>query len=311
MSRGSIPPVSAPAAADTDAVTLDEADLPEVFRSGNRVSMSGQNRYIRSTAAQLILLVVAAVAGAIQVAGDAPDAAVIVAAAAFLGAALLKVQVIATHPEQDWYEGRAVAESTKTLAWRYAVGGEPFPVRKGPERKMKELFLARLRDIGQSIDLPLVSGTQRVEQITDGMERLRSQPLAARRAAYEQGRLRDQLAWYSSKAVWNQTRARLWNGGMLGLMVAGGVIALVSLSSGINLSLVDAIATPVGGIGAWIATKQHQTLASAYSVTARELADILDLAEMPKSEAEWAAFVSHAEEAVSREHTLWRASRGK
>lgn len=298
------------AVAPAETVTLTEQDLPELHTSGNTVSLGGQRRFVRSTAAQLGLLVVAALASAIDL-GGADTALTVVAAAAFLGAALLKVQILATKPERDWYEGRAVAESSKTLAWRYAVGGEPFPVRRGSERGAKELYLVRVREIAQSLDLPLVSGTQRVEQITGAMERLRAQPLKVRRAVYERDRLRDQLDWYARKAVWNEQRARRWNAVMLGLMVVGGLFALVSLTTEINLDVIDVLATAVGGIAAWMATKQHQTLASAYSVTARELADILVLAEVRRVEAEWAAFVDHSEKAISREHTLWRASRGK
>jgi hypothetical protein len=304
-------PTKVDAAVEGAPLTLTDGDLPELHHSGDAISLANQRRFVRSTAAQLVLLVVAAGAAALEIRGDAPRGATIVAAAAFLGAALLKVQILATQPERAWYEGRAVAESAKTLAWRFAVGGEPFPIRRGGERKAKELFLLRLREIGKSIDLPLVGGTSRLEQITDGMERLRAQPLAVRRTAYEIGRLRDQLDWYTRKAVWNERRGRMWNGGMLALMVVGGLLALISLTSGIDLDVVDAVAASVGAIGAWIATKQHQTLASAYSVTARELADILSLAEAkPRTEADWASFVSQAEEAVSREHSLW-ASRGK
>jgi hypothetical protein len=31
-------------------------------------------------------------------------------------------------PEQNWYEGRAAAESAHTLGWKYSVGANPFPV---------------------------------------------------------------------------------------------------------------------------------------------------------------------------------------
>ena len=61
---------------------------------------------------------------------------------------------------------------------------------------------------------------------------------------------------------------------------------------------------------AWLQTKQHQTLATAYTVTALELASVRSKIAYQNNEADWAKFVSDAEEAFSREHTLWKASRG-
>ena len=56
--------------------------------------------------------------------------------------------------------------------------------------------------------------------------------------------------------------------------------------------------------------KQHPNLATAYGIASQELASIAtELATLP-GEERWAAFVGQAEEAISREHTLWRASRG-
>ena len=97
---------------------------------------------------------------------------------------------------------------------------------------------------------------------------------------------------------------------MLLFEVTGVVAAVVRLTSSVSYDLVGVAAALAGVAAAWVQTKQHQTQASAYAVTARELSDIEAMADDPRSEEDWAEFVQHAEEAVSREHTLWRASRG-
>ena len=66
----------------------------------------------------------------------------------------------------------------------------------------------------------------------------------------------------------------------------------------------------VAAMTAWLQTKQHRTLATAYTVTALELASVRSRIVHQASEEDWATFVSDAEEAFSREHTLWKASRG-
>jgi hypothetical protein len=52
-------------------------------------------------------------------------------------------------------------------------------------------------------------------------------------------------------------------------------------------------------------------LAEAYAVTAHELAAIESRINEPTTEAGWASFVDDAESAISREHVLWRARRGR
>ena len=66
----------------------------------------------------------------------------------------------------------------------------------------------------------------------------------------------------------------------------------------------------IAGATAWLHMKQHQNLASAYSIAAHELSLIASKIASQLDEANWAGFVDEAEEAISREHTLWKASRG-
>jgi hypothetical protein len=92
---------------------------------------------------------------------------------------------------------------------------------------------------------------------------------------------------------------------MLGVLAA--VLKAVGTISGDLLAFAGAIVT---AITAWLQTKQHRTLATAYAVAALELASVRSQISHQTTEADWARFVSDAEEAFSREHTLWKASRG-
>nr|WP_275934633.1 SLATT domain-containing protein [Curtobacterium citreum] len=64
----------------------------------------------------------------------------------------------------------------------------------------------------------------------------------------------------------------------------------------------------IGAGAAWLALKQHTTLESAYSLTAAELQK-QDATLTSATKDEWAAALADAEEAISREHTMWLASR--
>lgn len=76
----------------------------------------------------------------------------------------------------------------------------------------------------------------------------------------------------------------------------------------INLDLLGiAGALAAAGI-AWVRTRQYSSLAAAYSTTHRELTIVRERIRLA-TEANWAREVSDAEEAISREHTMWQASR--
>jgi hypothetical protein len=77
-----------------------------------------------------------------------------------------------------------------------------------------------------------------------------------------------------------------------------------------STSLLGVAAAASASAAAWLQTRQHENLTTAYSVACQELASVRSLIEQNRDEATWAQFVEDAEEAISREHTMWRASRG-
>jgi hypothetical protein len=60
---------------------------------------------------------------------------------------------------------------------------------------------------------------------------------------------------------------------------------------------------------AWFAVRQYETLGRAYVFAATELS-VIHQRLLLAGEDSWAQEVADAEEAISREHTMWRASRG-
>jgi hypothetical protein len=92
----------------------------------------------------------------------------------------------------------------------------------------------------------------------------------------------------------------------------GLVLGIIGLSFAWPLDVIGILTAIAASSAAWVAVKQHEVLARAYSVASNELASIDTQinARSDWTEGDWAKFVSNAEEAVSREHTSWRASRG-
>ena len=226
----------------------------------------------------------------------------------FITAAVTEAALIYFQPERNWYSGRAIAESTKTLAWRFAVQGEPF----GPhlsEKDAEQHLSDRIRDVlkrGQDrIDIDPES-----DVVTDTMRNLRSASFATRRASYIAYRTQDQRKWYSDNAQKNAKRATFWRWALLVGEVVAVVIAILAFGRDISLDFAGIIAALVAAGAAWLAIKQHSQLASAYRVATGELA-LQANALNSIDDQHWPQAVADAEEAISREHTMWLASRGQ
>jgi hypothetical protein len=293
---------------------LDDSDLPGLFQAADSASGLAQRRFLRWGLLTLACGLAAAVAGTVHVGIDDPSLVLgpAVGAVLFAIGILVTLFLASDRPERRWYDGRAVAESVKTLAWQYAVGGGVFSLAV-PGADADRLFVKRLSDVMRvrrefSFELP---DDLTRSQITPVMTALRSSPLPARRAVYVEQRLRDQCGWYSRKSAWNARRARQWLAASLlaqGIGLGGGVAVALGW---FEVDVLGIAAAGAAAIAAWVQTKDHSSLSEAYAVTAAELALIVTrAASLGEGEDEWGQFVDDAERAISREHTLWLARRG-
>lgn len=288
---------------------IDESEFPAMYLSADRNSLRGQRRFLTGVRVRLVALVIAAGFGGFTITVDGADAAGIGSAVAFGCALMTELYLLKARPDRAWYDGRAAAESTKTLTWRFIVGGAPFGKDKARELEAERRLLARFEEIaGDLRGIHLLPIARQRRQITSEMRRIRELSLEERRRQYRVGRIDNQRDWYASKGRWNERRATAWAIALAcleALGLAGAILKAVGL---VEINLLGLAGALVAAGAAWIQTKQYQTIASAYAVAAQELASIGTRIEWASSEAEWSHFVDQAEEAISREHTLWRAS---
>ena len=141
---------------------LGEEDMPALYRAADGTSLAGQRNFLIATKIRLGALLVAAGCGVFVGLLEPPDWVALAAVAAFVAAVVVELYLLSVKPERTWYEGRAAAESVKTLAWRFAVGGRPFGI---DEHETDEKFLARLGDILTDLhDLSLQPGPEGGQQ---------------------------------------------------------------------------------------------------------------------------------------------------
>jgi hypothetical protein len=292
---------------------LQDIDLPPIFHAADKSSLAAQHRFLTAVAVRLISLCAAGAFGLAtwKTCARPTDWAGVLAMICFFVAVMVEVYLLRLRPERTWYEGRAAAESVKTLTWRYSVGGEPFNIDTESEKQTDALFLRQLNAVLEVLkDLDISPPPSAGPQITATMRQIRSETLDTRKRIYELGRVADQQQWYQRKSTWNAKRAAWWTTAMLVVEIAGIVAAVMKAVGVIGGDFLIFAGALVAAMTAWLQTKQHQTLATAYAVTALELASLRTKINWQTNQSDWAKFVSEAEEAFSREHTLWKASRG-
>jgi hypothetical protein len=302
--------------------TLPKKDFPVILRSADVSAIGHKRRYRSGVRIELFMLIAAAVAGLFVMKthsiANPIEWAGVVAAAAFFASFIFQADRLIQKPDRAWYKERAIVESTKTLTWRYAVGGNPFTIVKDDanhERKVDASFITRIRGILSDVNQGAVVIPRRrsryqqdEEQITQGMRALRAQPLEVRREIYETGRIKDQYEWYTSKAQSSQQAANIWGGLLILAEIAGMVIAILEAIGVINIDLLGLAGTVAAAAVSWLQLGQFQDLAQAYAIAAQELLTIKANIADQQTEEEWANFVDQAEGAISREHTLWRSA---
>jgi hypothetical protein len=285
---------------------IEEWDLPVLFKSADQASLRAQDSFLRATRWRLGLAVSAAVFAAVasKVKFDGKPVLAYASAAAFVIALAVEVWLLTDRPEESWYDGRALAESAKTLAWRFAVGGKPFAHRQPNAEEYLERQLAELlEDAPNTRILPTESAG-----ISEALRDLRKAPLEVRIATYLNARVLDQQQWYARKAMKNEKAGERWKQALIAIEVVGAVAAVLQALEVLDVDLTSIASTFIGVGVAWLAVKQHDQLARAYSFASHELSIARSKLEGKMTESEWSDAVAEAEEAISREHTMWRAS---
>lgn len=287
---------------------LAESHYPALFRAADTSAVTGQQRLLVATGLRLGALLSAAVLGTLTFPVSRVDAAALAAAAALGVALVVEVYLLTERPDRQWYESRAAAESAKTLAWRFAVGGQPFGLDDVGDRDAEALLLHRFSVIRGNLRTLAVGHDEGGLQVTDEMRELRRLDLDRRRRVYRTGRIEDQYRWYARRASEHGRSVARWSVLLASLEAIGLVAAVLNAVGMLGLDLPGIVGAVAAGGLAWVQTRQHQQLATAYGIAAQELAEIASRIDWPGTEAEWAHFVDEVEEAISREHTLWWAS---
>jgi SMODS and SLOG-associating 2TM effector domain 1/SMODS and SLOG-associating 2TM effector domain 3 len=250
-----------------------------------------------------VLLTVAAVMGAL----DKPWTAWI-GAGAFLCAIVVGSLAVTRGLEKTWYDGRALAESAKSLTWLFAVRGGSFAVGDEESKSILESRLHELRD--ELRGLAYMPPDEGIE-IAPAVRALRECSVEHRRSVYDRCRLQDQIGYYRRRGSSHSRQARRFRVAMIvaqGVGLAGAVLRALDV---IHVDLLGIGAAAAASCTAWVQARDHVIAARAYELTAEDLRRVRQDAPTSGDEDSWSSFVAGAEAAMSREHVMWIARRGR
>lgn len=294
---------------------IQESQFTSLFLAADSASKKAQSNYVLIVAIDLISMIIASSLMVYNYQNTDVKLCIYVISGILLLVSLLLTIVLLTKKFEDfWYQGRALAESCKTLTWRFMTKSEMFEDHI-PLNEAREKFIRRIQELSneftelnKALDANLISQPL----ITNFMLSVRSLSLSERIEYYITNRIENQKKWYSTKAEWNRRRYNLW----FAIIITNQALALCCVSyliynSASSWNFVSLATTISAASLSWLQLKRHQELKQSYTTAAQELNIIVSLSENINTENDFSKFVLDSENAVSREHTLWLAQKRK
>lgn len=211
--------------------------------------------------------------------------------------------------EAEWYQGRAFAESIKTLIWRYICRSELFE----DNARSKDLFIERCKEVSdafKNIKQQIEPETLQHPFVTEVMDTHRKSSLSDRQLLYKEKRIEAQKTWYADKATENKRKHKKWVFAICFFQAVAflSTIALFVFPE-VTHSIMGLASSIASALISWTQIKRYNDLAQAYSIATDELNIISQSFDTIDSEASFSRFVLDAENAIFREHTIWLAQK--
>lgn len=297
------------------AIDIGREDLPGIYYSASEASIAAQKVFLWLIKINIGTLLALAIISAINISFIEKNYQYLIP---LTSAILIILSIIITFAteigkyEKKWYDGRAIAESLKTLSWKFMMKAEPFFGLSKVEAESK--FLDDFKEIKDAIrptgDI-FGGNTQANEhQLTNKMREVYTSDLDTRKGTYEKHRIGGQKKWYKNNSAINSKKAERSFRIIVGFQIFTLFSALVMIftpDSAFNPT--GLVTTAIAVLMTWVQVKQYRNLAESYGITSAELSLIEDSIPNIDTNERFSSFVAESETAISREHTLWRARR--
>jgi len=234
-------------------------DYPAIYKEADDISNKTQKHYLNILRLFLCMLVISSIMFTYF---DAVLILKVVNAVISLGILALCFIFHFYNFQGIWYTARAVAESVKTISWRYAMKIIPYNTQ---DNVASNLLIDRIKsiiDTSTSFKDHLTVNFGNQQAIPSKMTEIRHPSVLERRNIYAQHRIIEQRDWYNYKSKYNQKRANLFS--VLVILVAFSV-SLAIIVSVINTCTqhifpVSILLTLTSVFFVWLQTKNTNSL---------------------------------------------------
>lgn len=293
---------------------MQQSSYPYLFQTSDSSSLTEQYIYICLSRIDFFFIIIAAFFSGFSLTSQSEiyKCYAIATLIALILSFCFKLIIQIGRWDRKWFDTRAVAESAKTATWRYIIGSEPYKINMDA-KQVDEKFVTELNEILEAradVSKSLAKGVGTGQQITDKMREIRKMDLQNRKNLYLKQRVQDQKDWYNKKSRYNSKRETIWFWATIGteiLAILSAIYILTNLSIAFNP--IGMLTTIVVVFSAWTQLKKHRELSQSYALAAQELSAVESMESHVKDENELSDYVISAENAISKEHTMWCAKR--
>jgi hypothetical protein len=288
---------------------METSDYPSLYAASDKASNLAKKRHYRLLAAQLLVYTIISLAAMLSAGGGEQEKFFSRLSAFLLGVSLLLAWITkAQHYDRIWYECRAIAESIKTLTWRYMMQAEPF----GPGLEMaaaKKKFMVELKELrkiyGGGSNLAEFGPSPTIFSQT--VDDTRNAAWQDRKTKYLQERLEPEREWYARSARASTRGSEQWLWLIIILQIIAFFFAVVQPS--VNLAFlkpVPLLITLASSVTAWNQAKRKDEVAQSYLGTAQALAEFEGVASLEIVDAvSFESFVANVEQTLAHERATW------
>lgn len=285
--------------------TMSRADYPQLYRAADCLSITYQKVYFGLLGGYLVTLIVGSI---VSMCGNG-----VVANSIALGLFILSLAIFAISkiwdPIKLWYNGRAVAESVKSMTWKWMMQAEPYPYEiPGTASKNLQNDLQQLLEQNRTLFNHYQDDDDGFYSISDKMREVRDATTREKLDFYNKNRVNDQLRWYKRKSKTLRIAYIAYSVAVVLCYIAIIILMIISISKPTIIFPVELISAISAALISWIEAKKYNELSCAYSLAVNDISIIKDnMLEGQVGSQEVSEYVNNSENAFSREHTQWIA----
>ncbi|NNP67276.1 DUF4231 domain-containing protein [Acinetobacter sp. Ac_5812] len=285
---------------------MKDTDFPNWFQVSDKLSTKYQNQFYRLYFAHILFLIVLT---GISLYPNVTKWTISFQIFIVVCVLISSLGLFLNKPDRKWYSARSLAESIRTITWRFVTRAEPFHEDTDIAKVKFINSIKKITNQNQELKL-LISADINEDLISYRMQELRNGTLQKRKSAYLSYRIQSQLDWYKKNSRKNNFKSN----SLFSIVIILNIIAVVLAASRLGyvdekVWPTDIIVTAAIGLVGWIQVKKYSELSTSYSLTASEITQIkIDYFLYPiNNEKAFSDFIGDTENAFSREHTQWYA----